>query len=297
MRTIVAALAMAITVSIAGGCARPRSSRDAPDGAGAERTISQIGSTTLLPLAREWREAFNAEHPEAEIAVSGGGSGTGIKALIGRTADIANSSREIEAKEVEQAMSAGVDPVEHLVALDGIAIIVHPSNPLSELFVEQVSDIYTGAIPNWADLGPAALGEIQVVSRDSASGTYEAFKELVVMLDGSDRSRDYTPAALRQGSNQAILALVAQTKGAIGYVGIGYLDDSVKALDLVPIGGIEPVGPTVANVLSGDYPASRALYCYTDGEPTGALKQYVDWVKGPGGQAIVRDLGFVPVSE
>jgi phosphate transport system substrate-binding protein len=160
--------------------------------------------------------------------------------------------------------------------------------------VEQLSDIYTGALTDWSALGVSRLGEVQVVSRDSASGTYEAFKDLVVTLGGSDKGRDYAPSALKQGSNQAVLALVAQTKTAIGYVGLGYVDDSVKTVSVVPLGGGDPVVPNVANVMSGAYPVSRALYCYTDGEPAGAIKAYLDWVKGHQGQKIVGELGFVP---
>ncbi len=258
--------------------------------------VRQVGSTTALPLAEKWRAEFNKARPEVEVAVSGGGSGTGIKALIAGTAEIANSSREIKEKEIEQARAAGVEPVEHVVAHDGIAVIVHPSNPLTELTVEQVSSIYAGLSTDWRQVGAAGMGEIQVVSRDSASGTYEAFKELVVTLDGTDKGREYAAAALKQGSNQAILALVSRTRSAIGYVGLGYLDESVRALRLKPLAGEEAVAPTVENVVSGEYPVSRPLYCYTNGEPTRAVGEYLDWIKGSKGQAIVEELGFVPVT-
>lgn len=261
------------------------------------RTISNIGSTTVLPLAEEWRAAFNKEHQGVEIAVSGGGSGTGIKALISGSADIANSSREIKDKEVEQAKAAGVDPVEHVVAYDGIAVIVHPSNPLDTISVEDLSAIFSGQIADWGAIGARGMDRIQVVSRDSASGTYEAFKELVVTLGGKDKSRDYAASALKQTSNQGVLALVSQTKTAIGYVGLGYLDDTVKVLAVTPPDGGEPVAATVENVMDGSYPISRALYCYTNGEPGGVVKEYLDWIKGPEGQTIVKELGFVPLKE
>jgi len=290
-RTIPVALRLALAVALAvalAGCRGPRSST--------EQTISQLGSTTALPLAQEWRKAYNAAHPEVDIAVSGGGSGTGIKALISGTAQIANASREIKAEEIEQAKAAGVDPVEHVVAYDGIAVIVHPSNPIALLSVEQVSDLFAGKATDWGDVTAKGLGEVQLISRDSASGTYEAFKELVVTLGGADKSRDYAPQALKQASNQAILTMVAQTKTAIGYVGLGYLDESVKALDIVPLGGEKAVAPAPGSVLDGTYPISRPLYCYTNGEPTGVLKEYLDWIKGPEGQGIVERLGFVPAS-
>jgi len=279
-----------------GGCGRgPKAAQETRGGQRAT-TISQIGSTTLLPLAEEWRAKFNAEHPDIDIAVSGGGSGTGIKALIDGSAEMADSSREIKQKEVDQAREAGVNPVEHVVAYDGIAVIVHPSNPITEISVEALSDIFSGRVTNWDRVGAQGMGQMQVISRDSASGTYESFKELVVTLGGQDESRDYAASALKQTSNQGVLALVAQTKGAIGYVGLGYVDESVKALPVVPLNGGAPVVPNVANVKSGAYPISRALYVYTNGEPAGAVKTYLDWIHGPTGQAVVGNLGFVPVS-
>jgi phosphate transport system substrate-binding protein len=287
----------ALLVAALAGCGRREGGREESlPGTAAEKTIRMIGSTTVLPLAEKWREAFNELRPEVDIAVSGGGSGTGIKALISGTAEIAMSSREIKPKEMEQAQQAGLNPAEHVVAYDGIAVIVHPANPLRELSVEQVSDIYAGRVTDWGAVGARGLGEIQVVSRDSASGTYEAFKDLVVTLEGTDKTRDYAAAALKQTSNQAVLALVSKTKSAIGYVGLGYLDDSVRALRLVPMGGGEAVAATGANVASGKYPVSRSLYCYTEGEPTGVLAEFLDWVKGSEGQGVVEELGFVPVN-
>jgi phosphate transport system substrate-binding protein len=272
-----AAIALCVAAGLAlflAGCGGPAGREP---GAPA-RTISNIGSTTVLPLAEKWRAAFKKERPGIEIAVSGGGSGTGIKALISGSADIANSSRDIKEKEVAQAEAVGVDPVEHVVAYDGIAVIVHPSNPLDTVSVEDLSAVFSGHITDWGAMGTPGMNRIQVVSRDSASGTYEAFKELVVALDGKDKSRDYT-------------------KAAIGYVGLGYVDDTVKVLAVTPLGGGESVTATVGNIMDGTYAISRALYCYTDGEPGGVVKEYLDWIKGPEGQAIVEELGFVPLKE
>ena len=299
-RPIVVCLSVSLTawliVGLA-GCSRPKAG--APGAVGgaskAGATIRQTGSTTLLPLAEKWRQAFDAQHPEVNIAVSGGGSGTGIKALIAGTAEIADSSREIKPEETQQAQAAGVKPVEHLVAYDGIAVIVHPSNPLKEISFQTLSDIFTGKIRKWDAAGAKGLGEMQLVSRDSASGTYEAFKDMVVTLDGKDKSRDYAASSLKQSSNQAVLNLVAQTKSAIGYVGLGYLNSSVKVLAVVPLQGGAAVQPTAENVLNHTYPISRKLYCYTNGEPSGALKDYLDWIKGPEGQDLVKKLGFVPL--
>jgi phosphate transport system substrate-binding protein len=284
-----------ISGSLLMGCGRgPKVAQNARGGQTA--TISQIGSTTVLPLAEAWREKFNQEHPEINIAVSGGGSGTGIRALIDGSADMANSSREIRQKEIGQAQQAGVNPVEHVVAYDGIAVIVHPANPIDEISVAELSEVFSGQVTDWDRVGAPGMGQIQVVSRDSASGTYESFKELVVTLRGKDTSRDYAASALKQTSNHGVLALVAQAKGAIGYVGLGYLNGSVKTVAVVPSDGEVAVAATVENVKSGAYPISRALHIYTSGEPTGTVKTYLDWMRGPAGQAIVEDLGFVPVN-
>ncbi len=265
--------------------------------AAAQESIRIIGSTTVLPLAERWRVGFNAHHPGVEIAVSGGGSGTGIRALISRTAEIAMSSREIKQEELRQARAAGINPLDHVVAYDGIAVIVHPSNPLTQISVEQLSDIYVGKTRDWGALGAPGLGRIQVISRDSASGTYEVFKEAVVQLGETDKTRDYTPAALKQASNAAILALVSRTRTAVGYVGLGYVDQRVKVLRVIPMKQRRAVMPTPQTVRNGTYPIARSLHLYTDSEPTGTVKAFLEWVKGPQGQAIVREVGFVPVSE
>ncbi|MEN6545805.1 MAG: phosphate ABC transporter substrate-binding protein [Armatimonadia bacterium] len=289
---------------VMGGCSRPAQQTTPQPGqpmagptatpaAGGE-TIRQTGSTTLLPLAQKWLEGFNKLHPEVNIAVSGGGSGTGIKALISKTTEIADSSREIKDKEVEEAKAAGVTPVEHLVAHDGIAIIVHKDNPLTQISLQQLSDLYTGTAKTWDEVGAKGLGKVQLINRDSSSGTYDAFKEMVVQLHGKAKDRDFAAGTLNQTSNQGILSMVGQTKTAIGYVGLGYVDDTVKVLKVVGEDG-QAVAPSIETVQSKKYPVARALYCYTNGEPSGMVKEYLDWIKGPEGQAIVKELGFVPV--
>ncbi|MGC9318475.1 MAG: phosphate ABC transporter substrate-binding protein [Armatimonadota bacterium] len=267
-----------------------------PAASGETATISQIGSTTVLPIAEKWAEAFHEKHPNVEINVSGGGSGTGIKALIDGTADIANASRPIKDTERALAEENGVAPVEHVVAYDGIAAIVHPSNPVSELSVQQLSDIFSGEVTSWDELGVSGVGEIVVVSRDSASGTYESWKDMVVTMHGEADDRDFTPGALKKGSNKDIRAIVAQTESAIGYIGLGYIDSSVKAVPVVPMGGGAAVKPTSQNVQEGSYPISRKLYMYTDGQPTGAVKDYLDWGMTEEAQKLVEEAGYVPVT-
>lgn len=295
--TLVVVLSVCLAVLGAPGCGRGPTAQS-----GAQPTeqrpggpITMIGSTTVLPVADRWRAEYNQEHPEVKIAVSGGGSGTGIKALIGGSTDIAMASRDMRPKEIEQARRAGVEPEEHVVAYDGIAVIAHPSNPVEQLSLQQLSDIFSGAVTEWRSVGVAELGRMQVVSRDSASGTYEAFKELVVTLGGKLEGRDYAAAALKQSSNQAVLALVSRTETGIGYVGMGYLDDSVKAVAVAVEEQGEAVMPTVENVTAERYPIARALYCYTNGQPSGALGDFLAWVKGLEGQEIVEEMGFVPI--
>lgn len=264
---------------------------------GANGAIRQIGSTTVLPLAEKWREAFNKLHPDVSIAVSGGGSGTGIKGLIAKSCEIADASRQIKDQEVQDAKAVGVNPVEHLVAYDGIAVIANKANPVSALSVEKLSDIYTGKITKWDDAGAKGFGDVQVINRESSSGTYDSFKEMVVQLHGKAKDRDYMAGTLNQTSTEAVLSLVSQTKGAIGYVGLGYVTDQVKVLKVIPVGAKDAVAPSAETVLSGEYPISRKLYCYTNGEPTGNLKTYLDWIKGTEGQAVVKETGYIPVTK
>ncbi len=217
-------LAAGIAVALVGCPPHPEPSGPVGDptqpGAVSGRTmIRQIGSTTLLALAEKWREGFNQEHPDTEIAVSGGGSGTGISALISGTAEIANASRPIKDSEKQQAQARGVVPVAHIVAYDGMVVIVHPSNPVGELSIEQLSDIFSGKTTNWRQMGGPDQ-EILIINRDSSSGTYEVFKELVVQMNGTAPERDYAVAALAMQSNQIVVQTVAASKTAIGYCGL-----------------------------------------------------------------------------
>lgn len=280
-----------------GGCSRPQPRQAAPPSASqpARGDIRQVGSNTMLPLAEKWRSEYKLLHPEVSIAVDGSGSGAGIKAFIGHLAEIADASRDMKAEEIKQAEAAGIKPVKHIVAYDGIAVIVNPANPLSKISLEKLSDLYSGKLAKWDALGAKGLGPVQLLNRDSSSGTYESFKEMVVQLHGKDKTRDYAPGTLSQTSTQAIVSMVAQTKTAIGYVGLGYVDDTVKVLNVIPIGGKTAVAATPESVLSGQYPISRALNCFTNGEPTGAVKEYLDYILSDRGQALVTEVGFVPV--
>jgi phosphate transport system substrate-binding protein len=247
-----------------------------------DNTLTMTGSTTVLPIAQMTAEVFMELHPKVNVSVRGGGSGVGIAALIDQTADIANASRPIKTKEIVTCRSKGIDPVGNVVAKDGIAIIVHPSNPVKELSIEQVRAIYTGEISKWSEVG-GETKPIVAISRDVASGTFEVFKELV--LEGGKTRED----ALMLASNKAVATTVKDTPQGIGYVGLGYLSADVKAL------AIEGTSPTNETVVSGEYKIARPLFMYTNGEAKGLAKTFLDFVMGKEGQKIVEEIGFVPV--
>jgi phosphate transport system substrate-binding protein len=247
-----------------------------------ENKIVLEGSTTVLPIAQAAAESFMNQNPNIELSVRGGGSGVGITSFIEGTCDIANASRAMKDAELQKAVGRGRNPKANVIAMDGIAVIVSLSNSIGSLTKEQVKAIYTGKYSNWSKLG-GPDEKLIVISRDSASGTYEAFGTLA--LAGLKVRRD----ALIQASNQAIASIVERTPGAIGYVGMGYVSDKVK---LVDIGGVIPTKQTV---LTGKYPYSRPLYMYTNGVPRGAAKQFIDFILSKDGQALVEKEGFVPL--
>jgi phosphate transport system substrate-binding protein len=257
-------------------------------------TITNVGSDTMVNLALAWAEAYHELHPEISVSVTGGGSGTGIAALINGSTDIANASREMKDEEREEAEQQGDSPVEHVMALDAIAVIVNPNNPVGQLSIPQVADVYTGRTTNWQELG----GEdrpIVLASRESNSGTYMYFLENVVRLGDPDNEDLFSPEALLLPSSEVIGLEVAQNPNAIGYDGLGYVTAAQKTVDV----GVDEYGPfvppTIDTVNDGTYPIARPLYMYTSGEPTGAIKEYLDWIRSDEGQRIVAELGFVPL--
>lgn len=247
-----------------------------------ERTLVLSGSTTVLPIAQLCAERFMEKHPDVNISVRGGGSGVGIAALIDGTCDIAMASRPMKTKELKVARGKGINPVATTIARDGIAIVVHPSNPLTKITLTQLKNIYTGKINNWKSIG-GKPGKIIVISRDAASGTFEVFKKIV--LKGARIRAD----ALRLASNKAVATAVEKTPAAIGYVGLGYISPKVKAL------AVDGVKPTKDAVMSGNYKLARPLYFYTNGKPKGLIKEFIDFVLSSEGQKIVEDAGFVPI--
>lgn len=246
------------------------------------------GSDTVLPLSQKVAEVFMDKNKKASVTVIGGGSGVGITGIIDGTCDIAQSSRPIKTEEKRQAKVKGVTTVETTIATDAITVIVHPSNPVSQLNMQQIGDIFTGTITNWKALGGPDM-PIVVYSRESSSGTYTFFREHVL------NNREYASGALLHPATGAIVQSVSQTEGAVGYIGMAYLTDGVKALDVAAASGQPFVKPTPTTALDGTYPISRALFYYTNGTPKGAVKDFIDFVLSPEGQKLIEDTGYVPI--
>ncbi len=275
------------------GC-RPQNAQTTTGSASA--IIQNKGSDTIVNLALAWAEQYQLLEPDVRIAVTGGGSGTGIAALINGTVDLANASRQIKAEELESARANGFDPIEYVIARDAIAVIVHPDNPVDKLTLQQISDIYSGKITNWQAVG----GEdrpIVLLSRETNSGTHVYFLEEVIRLGQKDNKTFFSPDTLLLPSSEGIGVEVRQNPNAIGYDGLGYVTADMKTI-AVSVGEGQPYyPPTVETVNAGEYPIARDLYMYTAGEPQGQIKTYLEWILGPAAQQTVLELGFVPISD
>jgi phosphate transport system substrate-binding protein len=289
MRKLGLLLLSVLVLTACGSAASAQSSAS-----GSQHTIEDIGSDTIVNLALAWAEAYQTVNPDLRISVSGGGSGTGIAALINGTTDIANASRKIKDEERETAQKNGVEPYEIEIARDAIGVIVHLDNPVQQLTLQQVSDIYSGKITNWQEVG----GEdrpIVLLSRESNSGTHVYFLEEVVRLGQKNNKTLFSQDTLLLPSSEGIIAEVRQNPNAIGYDGLGYITPEVKTLAIAPEASSEYVKPSIETVNNGKYPIARPLFMYTPGEPQGDVKTYLVWILGPAGQQIVGDLGFVPL--
>lgn len=246
-------------------------------------TLLINGSTTVLPITQKVAEAYMKEFPNVNITISGGGSGNGIKAIIDGTTDIANSSRFIKDSEVKQAIENGAYPVPFNVAYDCIVPIVHPSNPVDNLTLDQLQDLYTGKVRNWKEIGGDDR-PVVVISRDTSSGTYEVWEEKVL------KKERVFPGALLQASSGAVVQGVAGNKNAIGYIGFGYVVDTVKAVSVNGVVGSEET------TLSGAFPISRPLFIFTKGWPEGTTIHFINYLLNPEkGQKLVKEAGFVPL--
>ncbi len=256
--------------------------------------IENKGSDTIVNLALAWAERYQELHPDVSISVTGGGSGTGLAALINGTVTIANASRQIKSEEIESAQANGIDPVEFIISRDAIAVIVHPSNPVSELTLQQISDIYSGKINNWTEVGGEDRPIVRL-SRETNSGTHVYFLETVLSLVDKENSTLYSMDTLLLPSSEGIINEVRQNPNAIGYDGLGYVPDDLKIIGVAETDSGPYILPMISTVNDKSYPIARDLYMYTAGEPAGAVKEYLDWILSNEAQEIVAELGFVPI--
>jgi len=238
------------------------------------------GSTTVGPVAKTFAAYFTKKYG-IRVTVSESGSGNGAKSLINGTCTIAAMSRAMKEAEISAARKKGVNPVAHVVAYDGLAMVVHPANPVRALTKAQISSIYRGIITNWREVG-GPNARIVVIQRESNSGTQESFKELV-----AGKGVQITGSAETQSSNGSVKSRVSTTLSAIGFLGLGFVDRSVKVI------AVNGVLPSVTTVKSGIYPVTRPLYFYTNGQPAGSVRQFIDLSKTTAGKAMISELGFI----
>jgi phosphate transport system substrate-binding protein len=285
------AAALIIAVLVAGCTQQPGDGQATPTTPGGQATtppttvsvLKLSGSTTVLPIAQKAADAYMADHAMTDIQIASGGSSVGVQAIGEKTVDIGMSSRDLKAE--EKTKYPGL--VETVIANDGIAIIVNPANTVSGLTMDQIKAIYNGSVTNWKTVGGPDQ-TIVVVGRDSASGTREFFTESVM------KKTNYTSTMLEKNSNGGVQQTIAQTPGAIGYVGLGYIDTTVKSVPILVNG--TPVQATVGTVIGKTYPISRPLLMITQGSPAGLAKSYIDFILSPAGQKIVTEEGFVPLA-
>lgn len=282
-----------LTLSACGPVADSASAAPVPP-AETQRAIQNKGSDTLVNLALAWAERYRQLNPSVAIAVTGGGSGTGIAALINGTVDIANASRKMKDDEISQAKANGIEPVEFVVAIDALAVVVHPDNPVSQLTIDQLADMFAGRITNWREVG-GRDAPIILLSRETNSGTHVYFLEEVVRKGSKDNKDIFAPQTLLMPSSVGITSEIRRNPNAIGYDGLGYVTDHEKMIAVAKNADSPYVLPSVQSGADGSYPIARDLYMYTAGQPDEVIAKYLAWIRGPEGQQIVSDLGFVPL--
>jgi len=289
---VAAAMACGFLVCGAGCGSRSSSSRGS--------TVIRVeGSDTMVNVAQAWAETYNLKHPEVSVQVLGGGSGVGIASLIDGNCDLANSSRTIKPDEIQKVEAAhGAKPKEFVVGYDALAIYVHKANPTETISLDQLAEIYgwEGRIIRWSQVDTGhRWGDrdtIVRVSRQAGCGTHAYFREAVL-----GKERDFKLGSVDQSGSKAVVALVSNTPNAIGYSGMGYQTPQVKMLRVAQRTGQPGVAPTPANAKNGSYPITRPLLIYTAGEPSGPMKDYLEWILSAEGQNVVRDLGYVSLEE
>lgn len=285
------------------GCGEPQSVEGAGEPAtaggssGGRVVLQNKGSDTLVNVAQAWAEAYKGVDANVAIAVTGGGSGTGISALINGTVDLANASRKMKDKEIKAAEARGVEPVEHVVGFDALAVFLHPSNPISEITISQLAAVYGegGTAEKWSDLGVKVPGcpsdEIVRVSRQNNSGTYVYFRE-AVLGEG-----EYKLGSRDMHGSKDVVDLVEKTPCAIGYSGLAYANEHVKMPCVKATDDGACVMPSESSAKDGSYPIARPLFMYTAGQPSGPLKGYMDWILSDAGQCIIQEKGYAPVRD
>lgn len=292
-----AAALLCLTVwAVGGGCKKSEAGGSSSKG----NTIVVDGSDTMVNLAQAWAETYQKSHPGIDIQVSGGGSGVGINSLIAGKVDMANSSRKMEEKEIAKFKEnhPGKEPREHIVGMDALALYVHKDNPIEQISIEELAEVYGdgGATVKWTQLGikntACASDEITRVSRQNNSGTYSYFREHVL-----GKKRNFKNGSIDQSGSKDVVSLVARTPCAIGYSGMGYKTPDVKWLKIGKKKGEAGIAPSPDAARDGSYPISRPLFIYTAGDPTGPLKEFIDWCKSPDGQKVVRDVGYVSLAK
>ena len=275
----------------------------APGDAGGEKkkaaatSIQNIGSDTMVNLAQAWAEAYGKVKPDVSVEVSGGGSGIGVAALLNGTCDIANSSRKLEAEEVEKAkVKSGADPIENHIGYDALSIYVHPSNPIEEISIEQLGEIFRegGKFSKWSDLGVTVPGgdDIVRVSRQNNSGTYHYFREAVV-----GKKADFKAGSRDMNGSKDVVELIGNTPTAIGYSGLGYRTDKVKIVKVSKKTGEPAIMPSIATTLDKTYPIARPMFMYTPPSAPAHVTKYIEWILSPAGQKIVEESGYIPLEK
>jgi phosphate transport system substrate-binding protein len=277
------------------GCGR----NDSGTGGGRKQAIANIGSDTMVNLAIAWADAYSKVDPTVSVEVNGGGSGQGVAALINNSCDIANCSRKFEEKEIADfdAKHPGKEPKEFMVGYDALSVFVHKDNPLTEISIEELQQLYMqdGKMSKWSELGvsniPGAKGdEVILVSRQNNSGTYHYFREAIV-----GKKNEMRLGTVDMNGSKDVVDLIAKTPNAIGYSGMGYATPAVKHLKVSKKKGEKAVEPTIATTLDKSYPIARPMFMYTAGEPTPPIKKYLDWIVSAAGQKIVEETGYVPL--
>ncbi len=296
MKKTMISLVLPALILVLAACSRPSGDGGEAGSSGQRTLIQNKGSDTLVNVAQAWAEAYKDVDANVAVAVSGGGSGTGISALINGTVDLANASRKMKDKEVDMAKQNGIEPVEHVVGFDALAVYLHHDNPAESLSIPQLADIYGegGTTETWSQLGLTVPGcdsdEIVRVSRQNNSGTYVYFQEAVL-----GKKRDFKLGSRDMHGSKDVVDLVEKTPCAIGYSGLAYATDHIKKACVSAEDGAECVNPSSATAIDGSYPIARPLFMYTRGEPAGAVKTYLDWILSDVGQCIIQEKGYAPV--